>query len=97
MSNDKEFVEKRKKHGAKCKGKFDFCWPWYEFSNGDMGVSNKKPKGLGILKYTNIETHKKSRNTSILVYGNNKSDTVALNYCPFCGADYRNLGRLSYE
>lgn len=75
----------------KCKGRKDFCWPWYEkFTNGKL---YSRPKGLGILTSMNMET-KKEKGLAVIVYGKKKGDTVLVNYCPFCGADYKKMGRL---
>jgi len=54
----------------------------------------KPAKGLCWREMTNIKEDKRSRDIPILVYGPKKTDTVAVNFCPFCGADYRKLGRI---
>ena len=78
----------------KCSGKFDFCWAWYEnFTNGNQDYS-RPPKGIGFAKMTDIKTMKPSRNLPFLRYGTKKEDSIALNYCPWCGADYRKLKRI---
>lgn len=72
-----------------CSGRFDFCWPWFDkFTNGkDFG--HPRSKGLSFQELTNIETNKKSRSLPILTYGRKKGQTLLLNFCPFCGFDYR--------
>lgn len=77
-----------------CTGTIGFCWPWYEnFTNQRLMPSNN-PKGLGWQEMTNIKLDKRSRDIPILVYGPKKIDSVVVNYCPWCGADYRKLGRI---
>lgn len=77
----------------KCKGKFDFCDSWELFSNGRVHVDDKF-KGLGFLTMTDMETDKKTRSLPFLGFGNKKGEKVCIEYCPFCGANYRKLGRL---
>ena len=80
---------------AKCEGKFDFCWPWLRDYTSHVLPTGTKPKGLGWHSMMDVNKNEKTRNIPVLVYGKKFSEQVSINFCPFCGADYKKLGRLS--
>lgn len=81
---------------ATCTGKFDFCWPWTDsdYTNGRQDLDTKR-KGLAFMQLTNTNPKKgkfePTRNVPFLNYGSGK---VVINFCPFCGANYEELGRI---
>jgi hypothetical protein len=73
----------------KCSGLLDFCT---ELSSYMTGTSNSK--GIGKYEFMNFRERKHTRAVAFLRYGTKKDDSICLNFCPFCGADYEKMGRL---
>ena len=69
----------------------DYCWAFEQMATGDY---NHKKKGLCSADFIDLKTAKTTRRIAAVRYGANKGDKVALNFCPFCGADYTKLGRI---
>lgn len=82
-----------KPYEKKCEGKFFYCSAWNAYTLGSTSLQNKS-LGLGYISYTDIDTDKPTRNMPFLRFGKKYDENVKIYFCPFCGADYRKLGRV---
>ena len=51
----------------------------------ETNPTSKTKKGLFNLVYSNVNTHKKTREFYIIKSGDYVGKGIVLNYCPFCG------------
>ena len=65
---------------TKCSGLMTFCWPWRE---------KYAPSSFQIQDYMKFPEAIMAKRVAVIVYGKKKADKIAMSFCPFCGADYK--------
>jgi hypothetical protein len=69
---------------TKCSGKIDFFWAFEKYSTDNYSDRI----GLNRMELANMQLVT-TRIVPILKYGKNKTDKVLLNFCPFCGENFK--------
>lgn len=62
------------------------CWALAETLESDFGRGTRA-QGLKTISLINLTTRKPSRSYAAVKSGKHSKRGLALNYCPFCGAD----------
>lgn len=80
----------------KCTGLQSMCVPLRDYGANLSYHTGTNYKGIGWFSTINFDTKVEKNRVGYMTGGKKKEDreSIAFNFCPFCGADYRELGRI---